>query len=178
LSRNLKRRLDDLGAWRSFAQSGKVTLRPADMVDTPPGQLDVNLLGMMQDPTCRAVTLVWRNGALIGLATMSMVRSTEFGLISEIQDPYVLPEARLSGAARAGHGRTRWRGAVSRAARRWTSTSPRMVRRSTGCRVFTPDSGLQQPAEPSASTCWKLAKPACVIGVTLHGNWRISWQAH
>src|SRR5262249_22070422 len=76
---------------RFFAEEG---------FDTPPGQLHVNLVGMMQDATCR-VTLAWRNGVPIGVATMSMVRSTEFGLISEIQDLYVLPEARLSGVARA-----------------------------------------------------------------------------
>jgi GNAT superfamily N-acetyltransferase len=68
--------------------------------ETPADQLQVNLLGMVEEPTCR-VTLAWRNGVPIGLATMSMVRSTEFGLISEIQDLYVRPEARSSGVARA-----------------------------------------------------------------------------
>lgn len=45
-----------------------------------------------------AVFLAWHGGNVIGVATVTTTRGLEFGISAEIEDLYVLPEARGSGA--------------------------------------------------------------------------------
>ncbi|MFI5266026.1 MAG: GNAT family N-acetyltransferase [Chloroflexota bacterium] len=67
--------------------------------NTPAGDLRRNLEAFLFDDNCW-VALAWRDGQAVGLATVSTARSTEDGLLAEIQDLYVLPEARGAGVAR------------------------------------------------------------------------------
>lgn len=67
--------------------------------DTPAGNLRRNLEAFLLDEGCW-VALARRDGQAVGLATVSTARSTEDGLLAEIQDLYVLPEARGAGVAR------------------------------------------------------------------------------
>jgi len=67
---------------------------------TTAADLRRNLEAFLVDESCW-VALAWLDGRAVGLATASTARSTEDGLLAEMQDLYVLPEARRAGVARA-----------------------------------------------------------------------------
>jgi aminoglycoside 6'-N-acetyltransferase I len=67
---------------------------------TPPGQISVQLLGLLQDAES-AVFLAWYEGRAVGVATVTTTEGIELALSAEMEDLYVLPEARQRGVGRA-----------------------------------------------------------------------------
>ncbi len=84
---------------RFFAEEG---------FDTPPDRLRARLALLLAEPGS-AVFLAWEGGRAIGVATVTTVIGLEFGRSAELEDLYVLPEARGRGVA----------GALIDAARAW-----------------------------------------------------------
>ncbi len=76
---------------RFFAEEG---------FQTPPGQIPAQLLGLLRDKES-AVFLAWHEGRAVGVATATTTSGIELGLSAELEDLYVLPEARGLGAGSA-----------------------------------------------------------------------------
>jgi aminoglycoside 6'-N-acetyltransferase I len=62
----------------------------------PPAQMRIRLEKMLQDDES-AVFLAWLGNRAVGVATVTTSSGIELGLSAELEDLYVLPEARLSG---------------------------------------------------------------------------------
>jgi aminoglycoside 6'-N-acetyltransferase I len=67
---------------------------------TPPGQLGEQLAVLLDDDES-AVFLAWLSDRAVGVATVTTTSGLELGLSAELEDLYVLPEARGSGAGGA-----------------------------------------------------------------------------
>jgi aminoglycoside 6'-N-acetyltransferase I len=67
---------------------------------TPREQIQGQLDHLLRDSES-AVFLAWEQGRAIGIATVTVTEGIELGLSAELEDLYVLPEARGSGAGRA-----------------------------------------------------------------------------
>jgi GNAT superfamily N-acetyltransferase len=67
---------------------------------TPPGQIPVQLLGLLQDPESSVFLARW-NGRAVGVVTVTTTEGIELGLSAEMEDLYVLPEMRRTGVGRA-----------------------------------------------------------------------------
>jgi len=65
-----------------------------------PGQIPAELLHLLEDPES-AVFLAWRGDRTVGIATVTTTEGIELGSSAEMEDLYVLPEARRSGVGRA-----------------------------------------------------------------------------
>lgn len=76
---------------RFFAEEG---------FDAPPGQIRRQLLGLLGDEES-AVFLAWQNETAVGVATVTTTSGIELGLSAELEDLYVLPQAREQGAGAA-----------------------------------------------------------------------------
>jgi aminoglycoside 6'-N-acetyltransferase I len=72
---------------RFFAEEG---------FQTPPRQIREQLGELLDNPES-AVFVAWLDGQAVGVATVTTSRGIEFGLSAEMEDLYVLPEARGSG---------------------------------------------------------------------------------
>jgi GNAT superfamily N-acetyltransferase len=68
--------------------------------DTPSEEMHASLRLMLASPD-HAVFLVWRDGEAVGVATVSISLSIEYGRSAEIDDLYVFPQARRHGVATA-----------------------------------------------------------------------------
>ena len=68
--------------------------------DTPAEQMRVSLRTMLAAPDS-AVFLAWRGGEAVGIATVTTSVGIEYGRSAELDDLYVLPQARGSGVASA-----------------------------------------------------------------------------
>lgn len=69
-----------------------------DAVPVPP-DLTANLAAMLADPDAM-VAILGPSATPLGLVSASLTRGAEFGLSAEIEDLYVVPEARGQGHAR------------------------------------------------------------------------------
>lgn len=67
---------------------------------TPPDQIAANLRAMIAHPAT-AVFMAWRDEIAIAVATVRYSPSIEHGYYGELEDLYVLPEARGGGVAKA-----------------------------------------------------------------------------
>jgi aminoglycoside 6'-N-acetyltransferase I len=67
---------------------------------TSAGQMGLQLERLLHDPES-AVFLAWRDGQVIGVATVTTTEGIELGLSAELEDLYLLPEARRQGVGRA-----------------------------------------------------------------------------
>jgi aminoglycoside 6'-N-acetyltransferase I len=67
---------------------------------TPPDQIRLEVQELLRNPES-AVFLAWQGSQAIGVATVTTSRGIEFGLSAEMEDLYVLPEARGTGAGTA-----------------------------------------------------------------------------
>ena len=67
---------------------------------TPREQIRGQLDHLLRDSES-GVFLVWEQGRAIGVATVTVTEGIELGLSAELEDLYVLPEARGGGAGRA-----------------------------------------------------------------------------
>ena len=67
---------------------------------TPAGAMRAALHGLLADPAS-AVYLAWRGQQAVGVATVTTTAGLEYGRCAEMEDLYVLPEARHSGVATA-----------------------------------------------------------------------------
>jgi aminoglycoside 6'-N-acetyltransferase I len=76
---------------RFFAEEG---------FQTPPGQIGEQLAILLGDDES-AVFLAWLGDRAVGVATVTTTSGLELGLSAELEDLYVLPEARGSGAGGA-----------------------------------------------------------------------------
>lgn len=76
---------------RFFAEEG---------FQTPPWQIGEQLAVLLDDDES-AVFLAWLDGRAVGVATVTTTSGLELGLSAELEDLYVLPEARGSGAGGA-----------------------------------------------------------------------------
>jgi aminoglycoside 6'-N-acetyltransferase I len=68
--------------------------------ETPPERLRAHLALMLAEPGS-AVFLAWEDERAVGVATVTTVIGLEFGRSAELEDLYVLPEARGRGVAGA-----------------------------------------------------------------------------
>jgi aminoglycoside 6'-N-acetyltransferase I len=67
---------------------------------TPLNQIRVQLAEMLSNPDS-VVFLAWLNSTAIGVATVTLSQGIEFGISAELEDLYVLPDARGTGVASA-----------------------------------------------------------------------------
>jgi aminoglycoside 6'-N-acetyltransferase I len=67
---------------------------------TLPGQIPAQLLGLLKDSES-AVFLAWQDDQAVGVATITTTEGIELGLSAEMEDLYVLPQARRHGVGRA-----------------------------------------------------------------------------
>jgi aminoglycoside 6'-N-acetyltransferase I len=74
----------------------------------PPGQMRAQLTGLL-DGEESAVFLAWLTGEAVGVATVTTTNGLELGLSAELEDLYVLPQARGAGTG----------GALIEAVKRW-----------------------------------------------------------
>jgi aminoglycoside 6'-N-acetyltransferase I len=72
---------------RFFAEEG---------FQAPPGQIRAELAGLLSGDES-AVFLAWLDGVAVGVATVTTTRGLELGYSAEMEDLYVLPEARGQG---------------------------------------------------------------------------------
>lgn len=68
--------------------------------DTPPEQIRTQLVGMLTDEDS-AVFLAWADHVAVGVATVTTSSGIELGLSAELEDLYVLAEARRRGVGSA-----------------------------------------------------------------------------
>jgi aminoglycoside 6'-N-acetyltransferase I len=68
--------------------------------DTPAEEMRSSLAAMLASGSS-AVFLAWRNGEALGVATVTTVVGIEYGRAAEMDDLYVLPQARGRGVAGA-----------------------------------------------------------------------------
>ena len=66
----------------------------------PPAQMRTRLAGMLKDDDS-AVFLAWLGNEAVGVAAVTTSSGIELGLSAELEDLYVLPEARRSGVGEA-----------------------------------------------------------------------------
>jgi aminoglycoside 6'-N-acetyltransferase I len=76
---------------RFFAEEG---------FQAPPGQIRRQLVGLLDDDG-NAVFLAWLKERPVGVATVTTTSGLELGLSAELEDLYVLPEARQIGVGGA-----------------------------------------------------------------------------